>query len=151
MSRSAAMLNAAIYDAESSYQLKWNGKITSEQYIYAHKYDGWVQGPDEEERVIGRTAYNILLGLYENQTQFLDSKFLERFGTAPTEFDLLDVTVVNRMVTQMRNARTGDGSANPKVYVGDNKPGAWRPTSYPDMPDPRASATARQSHRSGAR
>lgn len=137
MSRSAAMLNAAIYDAESSYQLKWKGKITSEPYIYAHKYDGWVEGPSEEERVIGRTAYNILLGLYgKNQTQFLDSKFRERFGTEPTGFDLLDATVVGRMVTQMRDARAGDGSENERVYVGDNKPGAWRATSYPDMPDP---------------
>ncbi|MDW4903855.1 vanadium-dependent haloperoxidase [Streptomyces sp. ADMS] len=136
MSRSAAMLNAAIYDAASSYQLKWTGRITWEPYIDAHEYAGWVEGPDEEERVIGRTAYNILLGLYKNQTQFLDSKFRERFGTAPTEFDLLDVTVVNRMVTQMRNARNGDGSDNDQVYVGDDEPGAWRPTSFPDMPDP---------------
>lgn len=30
MARAAAMMNAAIYDAESSYQLKWKGKITSE-------------------------------------------------------------------------------------------------------------------------
>ncbi|MFJ1670572.1 vanadium-dependent haloperoxidase [Streptomyces bottropensis] len=137
MSRSAAMLNAAIYDAESSYQLKWKGKITSKPYISVHKYDGWIEGPDEEERVIGRTAYNILLELYgKNQAHFLDSKFRERFGTEPTEFDLLDVTIVNRMVTQMTNARNGDGSGNDKVYVGENKPGAWRPTSYPDMPDP---------------
>jgi hypothetical protein len=136
MSRSAAMLNAAIYDAESSYRLKWTGKITSEPYISAQKYEGWIEGPDEEERVIGRTAYNILLGLYRNQAQFLDAKFRERFGTEPTGFDLLDVTVVNRMVTQMRNARDGDGSDDDRVYVGDNKPGAWRPTSYPDMPDP---------------
>ncbi|MDX3455641.1 vanadium-dependent haloperoxidase [Streptomyces sp. ME02-8801-2C] len=137
MARSAAMLNAAIYDAESSYQLKWKGKITSEPYIHAQKYDGWIEGPDEEERVIGRTAYNILVGLYgRNQAQFLDAKFRERFGTEPTGLDLLDLTVVNRMVTQMRDARNGDGSDNDQVYVGDNKPGAWRPTSYPDMPDP---------------
>ncbi|GAA3951968.1 hypothetical protein GCM10022384_02020 [Streptomyces marokkonensis] len=137
MARAAAMMNAAIYDAESSYQLKWKGKIASEPYIYAHKYDGWIEGPAEEERVIGRTAYNILLGLYgENQAHFLDEKFRERFGTEPTEFDLLDLTVVNRMVTQMEDARDGDGSDNPQVYVGDDKPGAWRPTSYPDMPDP---------------
>ncbi|MBP2341978.1 hypothetical protein JOF58_000838 [Streptomyces cinnamonensis] len=48
--------------------------------------------------------------------------------------DILDLTIVNRMVTQMRNDR--DGSENPRVYVGDDKPGAWRPTSYPDMNDP---------------
>ncbi|AGP61444.1 hypothetical protein M271_50435 [Streptomyces rapamycinicus NRRL 5491] len=137
MARSAAMLNAAIYDAESSYQLRWKGKITSEAYIHAEKYAGILEGPDEEERVIGRTAYNILLKLYgKNQTQFLDAKFRERFGTEPTEFDILDVTVVNKMVTQMMDARNGDGSDDDRVYAGTFEPGAWRPTSYPDMPDP---------------
>ncbi|MGW6563908.1 vanadium-dependent haloperoxidase [Streptomyces sp. NPDC054975] len=137
MARAAAMMNAAIYDAESSYQLKWKGRIASEPYIHAEKYAGWIEGPDEEERVIGRTAYNILLKLYgKNQTAFLDARFRERFGTEPTEFDLLDATVVNKMVTQMTNARTGDGSDDDRVYVGDSRPGAWRPTSYPDMQDP---------------
>ncbi|RST01909.1 phosphatase PAP2 family protein [Streptomyces sp. WAC07149] len=136
MSRSAAMLNLAMYDAESSYQLKWKGKITSEPYIHAEKYAGWLEGPDEEERVVGRTAYNVLLGLYPGQTQYLDARFRERFGSEPTGFDLLDATVVSKMVTQMRDARNGDRSDNDQVYVGDNKPGAWRPTSYPDMADP---------------
>ncbi|WP_175409826.1 vanadium-dependent haloperoxidase [Streptomyces sp. TRM64462] len=136
MARAAAMLNAAIYDAESSYRLKWKGGISSEPYIHAEKYAGWVEGPDEEERVIGRTAYNILLKLYGGtQTAFLDAKFRERFGTEPTEFDLLDVTVVNKMVTQMTDARNGDGSDDARVYAGTTEPGAWRPTSYPDMPD----------------
>lgn len=137
MSRAAAMMNAAIYDAESSYQLKWKGRITSEPYIHAEKYAGWFEGPDEEERVIGRTAYNILLKLYgKNQTAYLDARFRERFGTEPTEFDLLDATVVNKMVTQMADARNGDGSDDDRVYVADNVAGAWRPTSYPDMQDP---------------
>ncbi|GAA4936468.1 hypothetical protein ACFPM3_06475 [Streptomyces coeruleoprunus] len=137
MSRAAAMLNAAVYDAASSYQLKWKGRITSEPYIHAEKYAGWIEGPDEEERVIGRTAYNILLKLYgKNQTAYLDARFRERFGTEPTEFDLLDTTVVGKMVTQMMDARTGDGSDDDRVHVGSNEPGAWRPTSYPDMPDP---------------
>ncbi|WP_394437301.1 vanadium-dependent haloperoxidase [Streptomyces sp. SGAir0957] len=136
MARSAAMLNAAIYDAESSYQLKWKGKITSEPYLHAEKYAGWIEGPDEEERVVGRTAYNVLLGLYPGQTSYLDARFRERFGTEPTQFDLLDATVVGTMVKQMRDARNGDGSDNDQVYVADNKPGAWRPTSYPDMIDP---------------
>ncbi|MEU9713868.1 vanadium-dependent haloperoxidase [Streptomyces sp. NPDC047976] len=136
MSRSAAMLNLAMYDAESSYQLKWKGKITSEPYIHAEKYAGWLEGPDEEERVVGRTAYNVLLGLYPGQTQYLDARFRARFGSEPTGFDILDATVVSKMVTQMRDARNGDGSDNDQVYVGDNRPGAWRPTSYPDMADP---------------
>ncbi|WP_267244766.1 vanadium-dependent haloperoxidase [Streptomyces sp. PR69] len=134
--RSAAMMNAAIYDAESSYRLTWRRGITSEAYIHAEKYAGWFEGPDEEERVIGRTAYNVLLKLYgERHTAFLDQRFRDRFGAEPTEFDLLDATVVNKMVTQMMDARNGDGSDNPGVYTGDGRPGAWRPTSYPDMPD----------------
>ncbi|WP_455402918.1 vanadium-dependent haloperoxidase, partial [Streptomyces bambusae] len=136
MSRAAAMMNAAIYDAESSYQLKWKGKVTSAPYLHAEKYAGWIEGPDEEERVVGRTAYNILLGLYPRQTAFLDHKFTERFGSSPKDGDILDLTIVNKMVTQMRNDRSGDGSEDPRVYVGDDRPGAWRPTSYPDMNDP---------------
>ncbi|MFB7178371.1 vanadium-dependent haloperoxidase [Streptomyces sp. NPDC056257] len=144
MARAAAMMNAAIYDAESSYQLKWKGRMTSEEYIHAENYAGWVEGPDEEERVIGRTAYNILLNLYGNrqsgttyadQTAYLDTRFKERFGTKPTDFDLLDVSVVGKMVQQMTDARSGDGSVNPQVYTPDHKPGAWRATSYPDMVD----------------
>ncbi|MDG4857334.1 vanadium-dependent haloperoxidase [Streptomyces sp. T-3] len=137
MARSAAMMNAAMYDAESSYRLKWHGGITSAPYIHAEKYAGFSEGPDEEERVLGRTAYNVLLKLYgKTQTQFLDAKFRERFGTEPTDGDLLDITVVNRMVTQIMNARANDGSTDSRVYAADGKPGAWRNTSYPDMADP---------------
>ncbi|MFK0235349.1 vanadium-dependent haloperoxidase [Streptomyces vinaceus] len=144
MARAAAMMNASIYDAESSYQLKWKGRMTSEAYIHAENYAGWIEGPDEEERVIGRTAYNILLGLYGNrqsgtaypdQTAYLDARFTERFGTKPTDFDLVDVSVVATMVKQMTDARGNDGSVNPQVYSPDNKPGAWRATSYSDMVD----------------
>lgn len=134
ISRAAAEMNAAIYDAESSYQLRWH-TMTSDPYLQAVNYAGWVEGPGEEERVIGRTAYNILLKLFPGQTTYLDNKFIERFGTKPTEFDLLDVTVVNTMVNNMWNFRTADGSDDRTVYTPDGKPGAWRPTSYPDLPD----------------
>ncbi|MFF4173047.1 vanadium-dependent haloperoxidase [Streptomyces sp. NPDC001744] len=144
LTRAAAMMNAAIYDAESSYQLKWKGRMTSEAYIHAENYAGWVEGPDEEERVVGRTAYNILLNLYganrpnksaPDFTAYLDQRFRERFGTDPTGFDLLDATVVGGMVSQMMNARAGDGSDTNESYTGTGQPGAWRPTSYPDMVD----------------
>ncbi|MFI7358907.1 hypothetical protein ACIBTP_33870 [Streptomyces avidinii] len=69
MARSATMVNLAMYDAASSYQLKWKGKITPEPYLHAEKYAGWLEGPDEEERVIGRN---------------LDARFRERFGSEPT-------------------------------------------------------------------
>lgn len=135
--RAAAMMNAAIYDADSSYQLKWKGGISSAPYIHVEKYAGFFEGPDEEERVIGRTAYNVLLSLYgDTQTDFLDARFRQRFGTEPTEFDVLDVTVVNTMVTQMLDARNLDGSENKQPYQGTLDPGAWRPTDYPDMSDP---------------
>ncbi|MEU3725778.1 vanadium-dependent haloperoxidase [Streptomyces sp. NPDC031705] len=145
MARAAAMMNAAIYDAESSYQLKWKGRMTSAAYIAAENYAGIAEGPDEEERVIGRTAYDILLNLYGlnrpnkettvDLTSFLDQRFSQRFGTSPTAFDLLDVTVVNKMVTQMMTKRAGDGSDNQQLYTLNNEQGAWRPTSYPDMVD----------------
>ncbi|WP_327309889.1 vanadium-dependent haloperoxidase (plasmid) [Streptomyces sp. NBC_01298] len=151
MARAAAMMNAAIYDAESSYQLKWKGRVTSEAYIHAEAYAGWVEGPDEEERVIGRTAYNILLNLYgvnrpdknsPDFTAYLDQRFRDRFGSEPTGGDLLDITIVSGMVNQMMNARAGDGSDSKQLYVGDNKPGSWRPTSYPDMVDPKCQSDA---------
>ncbi|MEU3249829.1 vanadium-dependent haloperoxidase [Streptomyces sp. NPDC006997] len=134
--RAAAMMNAAIYDADSSYQLTWKGGISSAPYIDADPYPGWIEGPDEEERVIGRTAYNILLHLYGSETAFLDQRFRERFGTEPTDFDILDTTVVNKMVTQMEDARRLDGSENREAYTGTLEPGAWRPTNYADMNDP---------------
>ncbi len=148
MARAAAMMNGAIYDAESSYQAKWKGPMTSAAYIHAEAYAGWVQGPDEEERVIGRTAYNILLNLYgvnrpnknaPDFTAYLDKRFEERFGTKPTSGDLLDITIVSGMVNQMMNLRANDGSDDASSYTSENaRPGAWRPTgTYPDMPDPK--------------
>lgn len=135
VSRAAAEMNAAIYDAESSYRLRWH-TMTSDPYLQAVDYAAWMEGPGEEERVIGRTAYNILLKLFPGQTTYLDNKFRERFGTSPKDFDLLDATVVNTVVGNMWNFRNADGSDNQAVYTPDGRPGAWLPTSYPDLPDP---------------
>ncbi|TGB18999.1 phosphatase PAP2 family protein [Streptomyces palmae] len=135
ISRAAAEMNAAIYDAESSYQLRWH-TMTSDPYLQAINYPALLEGPGEEERLIGRTAYNILLKLFPDQTTYLDNKFKERFGTNPTDFDLLDATVVKPIVTNMWNFRNADGSENQTAYTADGKPGAWLPTSYPDLPDP---------------
>ncbi|MFI1102760.1 vanadium-dependent haloperoxidase [Streptomyces melanogenes] len=140
LSRAAAMMNTAIYDAESSYQLRWH-TMTSDPYLKAINYSaGWgIEGPGEEERVIGRTAYNILLKLFPDQTTYLDNKFKERFGSDPTGFDLLDLTVVGTIVKNTQDNRTADGSDDRAVYTPDTRPGAWLPTSYPDLPDPACS------------
>ncbi|GGS20806.1 hypothetical protein GCM10010252_70150 [Streptomyces aureoverticillatus] len=135
LARAAAMLNGAMYDAESSYRLRWH-RMTSEPYLEAYRYDAILEGPHEEERVIGRTAYKILLGLFREQKPYLDQKFTDRFGTRPDEFDLLDHTVVNKVVARMETARAADGSDDQRPYTGDKVPGAWRPTHYPDLPDP---------------
>jgi len=135
ISRAVAEMNAAIYDAESSYQLRWH-TMTSAPYLQAVNYAALLEGPGEEERVIGRTAYKILLKLFPDQAAYLDGKFKERFGTSPTDFDILDTTVVNTIVGNMSNFRNADGSDNPAVYTADGEAGAWRPTSYPDLPDP---------------
>jgi hypothetical protein len=87
ISRAAAEMNAALYDAESSYRLRWH-TMTSDPYLKAVDYAAWAEGPGEEERIIGRTAYNILLKIFPGQTTYLDNKFKERFGTSPTDFDL---------------------------------------------------------------
>ncbi|MFI0805691.1 vanadium-dependent haloperoxidase [Streptomyces echinatus] len=70
------------------------------------------------------------------QTTYLDNKFRERFGTSPKDFDLLDATVVNTVVTHMWDFREADGSDSEAACTPDGKPGAWLPTSYPDLPDP---------------
>lgn len=137
ISRAAAMMNTAIYDAESSYQLRWH-TMTSDPYLQAIDYSkGWgFEGPGEEERAIGRTAYNVLLKLFPDQTTYLDNKFKERFGTNSTDFDIIDLTLVGTIVKNIQNFRTADGSDDKSVYTPDGKPGAWQPTSYPDLPDP---------------
>ncbi|WP_282793578.1 vanadium-dependent haloperoxidase [Streptomyces sp. CC224B] len=135
LARAAAMLNGAMYDAESSYRLRWH-RMTSEPYLEAYRYDAILEGPAEEERVIGRTAYKILLGIFKEQKPYLDQKFTDRFGTRPDEFDLLDHTVVNKVVARMESARAADGFDDQRKYTGDKVPGAWRPTHYADLPDP---------------
>ncbi|MDI2128365.1 vanadium-dependent haloperoxidase [Yinghuangia seranimata] len=127
LARSAAMMNAAVFDAESAYQNTF-GVLKYKPYIDAPKYWNLGQGADEEERVIGRTAYNILHDLYPGQTAYLDQKFLDRFGTPSTQYDVIDTQIVGKIVTDMRQNRAGDGYDNPAVYTLDNQPGAWRPT-----------------------
>ncbi|MFF5779497.1 hypothetical protein ACFY7Y_21445 [Streptomyces virginiae] len=46
-----------------------------------------------------------------------------RFGRELTGFDVLDATVVNKMVALVRTARTSDGSDKDLAVVGDNRPG----------------------------
>ncbi len=130
LARSAAMMNAAIYDGESSYQNTFY-TMKYKPYLSAPKYPNLGQGPDEEERIIGRTAYNILHHLYPNQTAYLDKMFLDRFGTPPTQFDVIDTEIVSTIYNNMIKARTNDGSENQKLYNLENVPGAWRPTGEP--------------------
>ncbi|GAT66435.1 phosphoesterase [Planomonospora sphaerica] len=138
LARAAAMMNAAIFDAETMYHDKWRTR-RYEPYLKAGSYFSFIETPDEEERVIGRTAYNVLLDLFgpgtnpnsPDQTSYLDRRFRERFGTEPTADDYLDIQVVNSVVTRMRNFRANDGSTDATVYTLDNEPGAWRPTGAP--------------------
>lgn len=130
LSRAAAMMNAAIYDGESAYQNTF-GTLKYKPYLSAPKYWNLGQGPDEEERIIGRTAYNILHDLYPDQTAYLDQKFLERFGTPSTQYDIIDTEIVGTIVTNMRQARSADGWDSPATYQLDDVPGAWRPTGEP--------------------
>lgn len=130
LSRAAAMMNAAIYDGESAYQNTFY-TLKYKPYIAAPKYWNLGQGADEEERIIGRTAYNILHDLYPDQTAYLDQKFLDRFGTPSTQYDVIDSEIVGTVVTNMRQARATDGWDNPATYQLDNVPGSWRPTGDP--------------------
>ncbi len=129
VARAAAMVNTAIYDAESAYQRTWH-TMAYEPYLGAPKYSGppLQEGPDEQERVIGRTAYRLLTQLYPTQASFLEERFRHRFGTAPGDFDILDILVVNPIVQQTNAARDNDGSDDVTRYTADGVPGAWRPT-----------------------
>ncbi|MFI0901640.1 vanadium-dependent haloperoxidase [Streptomyces sp. NPDC020983] len=127
LSRAAAMMNAAIYDGESAYQNTF-GTLKYKPYLSAPKYWNLGQGADEEERIIGRTAYNILHDLYPDQTAYLDQRFLERFGTPSTQYDIIDTEIVGTIVANMRQARSADGWDNPATYQLDNVPGSWSPT-----------------------
>ncbi|MET8156631.1 vanadium-dependent haloperoxidase [Sphaerisporangium sp. NPDC005289] len=138
LARAAAMVNASIFDAETMFQDKW-GVRRYQPYLQAGTYFSLARTDGEEERVIGRTAYNIMLDLFgagkladsPDQTAFLDQRFRAWFGTSPTDFDYLDLQVVSSVVNRMRNFRAGDGSEDTPGYTLANVPGAWRPTGGP--------------------
>jgi hypothetical protein len=129
LARAAAMMNAAIYDAESAYQRTWH-TLRYEPYLEAPKYSGapFLEGPNEEERVIGHTARNLLVRLFPAQATFVNTRFRERFGHEWTDFDVLKPLVAEPVADRMWNARYTDGSSNGASYTLENKPGAWRPT-----------------------
>nr|WP_168528769.1 vanadium-dependent haloperoxidase [Streptomyces sp. RPA4-2]QIY63335.1 vanadium-dependent haloperoxidase [Streptomyces sp. RPA4-2] len=131
LSRSGAMVFAAIYNAESAYQYTY-GTLKYEPYLnrplkYADKHSR--PRPDDEERLIDRTAYRMISQLYPGDQGYIDAKYRARTGRSPHSYDPLDRLVVDRVVRQINKARAGDGSDNPETYSGDTTtPGAWRPT-----------------------
>ncbi|MGW1886331.1 vanadium-dependent haloperoxidase [Streptomyces sp. NPDC001970] len=131
LSRSGAMVFAAIYNAESAYQYTY-GTLEYEPYLsrpleYAHRHSR--PRRHEEERLIDRTAYRMISQLYPGDQDYIDTKYKARTGRSPYAYDPLDRLVVDRVVRQINKARANDGSDNPDVYSGDTTtPGAWRPT-----------------------
>jgi hypothetical protein len=131
LTRAAAMVHAAIYNAESAYQYT-HGTMKYQPYLnhplrYADRPPRRRQ--DEEERVIDRTAYRIISQLFPGDHAYINARFTARTGSAPGSFDILDRLVVDPVVKQINDARSGDGSDNTQVYSGDTTtPGAWRPT-----------------------
>jgi hypothetical protein len=137
LARAAAMMNAALFDAETMYHDKWLVR-QFQPYLQAGSYFALAQTDYEEERVIGRTAYNILLDLFgtatnhsPSMTNLLNERFTYRFGTSPADFDYLDVQVVSSVVQRMRQFRSADGSTSTAIYTPATNPGAWRPTGDP--------------------
>ncbi|MFJ8079377.1 vanadium-dependent haloperoxidase [Streptomyces sp. NPDC096205] len=132
LARAAAMMNAAIYDAESAYQRTWH-TLRYEPYLEAPKYSGapFLEGPNEEERVIGHTARNLLVRLFPAQATLVNTRFKERFGNEWTDFDVLKPLVAEPIADRMWNTRYTDGWDNRESYTVENKPGAWRPTGGP--------------------
>jgi hypothetical protein len=129
LARAAAMMNAAIYDAESAYQRTWH-TLQYEPYLEAPKYSGapLLEGPQEEERVIGHTARNLLVRLFPGQQTLINTRFKERFGHEWTDFDILKPLVAEPIAERMWNNRYSDRSNEGGSYTSENKPGAWRPT-----------------------
>lgn len=125
------MVFAAICNAESAYQNTY-GTLKYEPYLsrpLKYASDSSKPSPDEEERLIDRTAYRMISELYPGDQGFIDARYKARTGRSPHAHDPLDRLVVDRVVRQMNKARAGDGSDNPEVYDGDTTtPGAWRPT-----------------------
>ncbi|MEU4686843.1 vanadium-dependent haloperoxidase [Streptomyces xinghaiensis] len=129
LARAAAIMNAGIYDAESAYQRTWHS-LRYEPFLEAPKYSGapLLEGPDEEERVIGHTARNLLVRLFPAQTTFINTRFKERFGDEWTSFDVLKPLVAEPVADRIWNARYDDGSSEGGAYTVEDEPGAWRPT-----------------------
>lgn len=128
-SRAAAMLNTAIYDAESAYQRTWH-TMQYQPYLDAPVYAVWPmqEGPDEEERVIGFTARQLLVKLFPAQETYINQSFQDRFGNPWTDFDILKSLVAAPVADAIYNARYDDGSDNRDSYNVQNVQGAWRPT-----------------------
>ncbi|MFE2063375.1 vanadium-dependent haloperoxidase [Streptomyces sp. NPDC059467] len=144
LSRSGAMVFAAIYNAESAYQYTY-GTLEYEPYLdqplkYADRHSR--PGPDEEERLIDRTAYRMISQLYPGDQAYIDARYRARTGRSPHSYDPLDRLVVDPVVRQINKSRAGDGSDNPGVYSGDTTtPGAWRPTGEADCKKPSDAVT----------
>ncbi|MFG2489018.1 hypothetical protein ACGFSI_40530 [Streptomyces virginiae] len=86
---------------------------------------GRLEGPDEEERVIGRTADHVLQGIDPGHIPLPGRAVPVGFGSEPTGFDVLDATVVNKMVAPVRAAPTCDGGSDKDLaVVGDSRPGS---------------------------
>ncbi|MFV0135786.1 vanadium-dependent haloperoxidase [Streptomyces sp. HMX87] len=129
LTRAAAMMNAAIHDAESAYQRTWHS-LKFEPYLEAPKYSGapFLEGPAEEERLIGHTARNLLVRLFPSQATLINTRFKERFGHEWTDFDILKSLAAEPIADRMWNTRYEDGSRETATYRVDGRPGAWRPT-----------------------
>ncbi|MGW7594945.1 hypothetical protein ACWGK9_38375, partial [Streptomyces rubiginosohelvolus] len=144
LSRSGAMVFAAIYNAESAYQYTY-GTLKYQPYLNRPlKYASHSSRPraDEEERLIDRTAYRMISQLYPGDQAYIDAQYKARTGRSPHSYDPLDRLVVDRVVRQIDKTRAGDGSDDPEVYRGDTTtPGAWRPTSEADCKKPSDAVT----------
>lgn len=86
LSRSGAMVFAAIYNAESAYQYTY-GTLKYQPYLskpvkYADRSSR--PHPNEEERLIDRTAYRMISELYPGDQAYIDARYEARTGRSPT-------------------------------------------------------------------
>ncbi|MCF6523728.1 vanadium-dependent haloperoxidase [Streptomyces sp. JJ36] len=129
LSRAAAMMHLAVYDAESAYRNSWH-TLSYEPYLAAPAYSGppLQEGPHEEERVIGFTARRVLVELFEDDAAYINQRFEDRFGAPWDAFDILKPLVADPTAERILAERDADGSEAPGGYTPDGVPGSWAPT-----------------------
>ncbi len=126
VSRSGAMVHAAIYDAVISIDR------TYEPYL------GYVAAPDDAspEAAASQAAHDVLVHLYPGRQAILDAALTTALDPIPNgHAKAAGLRVGREAARNIIEARENDGSEDATPYLVGTDPGDWRPT-YPDFTAP---------------